>query len=309
MQNEAALRRLPPNYEKVPLIEADLKKRKAGYYGEKRVDYHLSFLNDKKYMIFHDIRLPLNPHYFQIDTLVVTPHYALIIEVKNLTGIMRIDPQIRQCTRIYNDKTEGFIDPVSQVTRQKLLLQKWFLVNKLKAPPIDFLVVISNPATILEYTTLPKPLSSYLKIIHSQNLIDRIMDLNSQFSSKMVSDIDIAKIKRAILKNHSSQEYNFLEKLNIPKEAILRGVQCKKCNFIPLQRVSSSWFCSKCSSFSDQDAIEDYLLLIDNKHTNRDLRWFLNLESQKIATKILKSSNLLSSGTLKGTTYSRGRVT
>ena len=53
-QLEALLRGLNKNHSKIPLIEPDLKKRKAGYNGEKAVDYQLSFLKDKKYMVFND---------------------------------------------------------------------------------------------------------------------------------------------------------------------------------------------------------------------------------------------------------------
>jgi hypothetical protein len=67
LQTEALLDRLkPPNHPKRSLIEQDLKKRKAGYKGEITVDYHLSFLTDKKYLIFNDVRLPLAPDYFQM---------------------------------------------------------------------------------------------------------------------------------------------------------------------------------------------------------------------------------------------------
>ncbi|MGV3464645.1 MAG: nuclease-related domain-containing protein [Heyndrickxia sp.] len=38
------------------------------YNGEQSVDYFLSLLNEKKYFIFHDLRLQVNNHFFQIDT-------------------------------------------------------------------------------------------------------------------------------------------------------------------------------------------------------------------------------------------------
>lgn len=88
-QTEALLGRLKPhNHHKRPIIEQDFKKRKAGYHGEKTVDYHLSFLTDKKYMILNNLRLPLAPDYFQIDSLLVTPCYSLPIEIKNMAGTL-----------------------------------------------------------------------------------------------------------------------------------------------------------------------------------------------------------------------------
>jgi hypothetical protein len=58
-KSQALLWRLPLNHQKIPIVAQDLKKRKAGFNGESTVYYHLSFLNDKKYKIFHDVRLPL----------------------------------------------------------------------------------------------------------------------------------------------------------------------------------------------------------------------------------------------------------
>lgn len=54
---EALLRRLPPNHPKRPEIKEDLKIAQAGYNGELNLDYHLAFLPEKDYRIFHDLRL------------------------------------------------------------------------------------------------------------------------------------------------------------------------------------------------------------------------------------------------------------
>jgi hypothetical protein len=42
---EAILRRLPNNHPKQDFIKEDLAKRRAGYYGEQALDYHLEFLD------------------------------------------------------------------------------------------------------------------------------------------------------------------------------------------------------------------------------------------------------------------------
>jgi hypothetical protein len=308
LENEALLPRLIPFHEMKPLIELDLKKRKAGFKGEKAVDYHLSFLTDKKYWLFHDIRLPLDPHYFQIDTLLLTPYYALIIEVKNISGIIKIDPQIKQCTRIYKDIKEGFIDPISQAKRQKHFLQKWLSLYKIPPMPIEYLVVISNPSTTIEYTSRPETGSSYLNIIHSQNVIDRIIELNQFYQINSQSDKTLKKIKKLILTDHQNAPSNCLKTYNLTKNDILPGVRCEHCGHLPLRRISKSWKCDQCSMLSpnsDLKAISDYFLLIDNKMTNQELRRFLCLPSRKVATFILQKSGLVPNGEGKGTFYTK----
>ncbi|MFC5363621.1 nuclease-related domain-containing protein [Peribacillus frigoritolerans] len=78
--------RLPSNHPKVPLIMNDLKKMEAGYKGECSIDFPLSFLEPKSYFIFHDLRLQDQSRFFQLDTLLISKKYALIIEVKNIAG-------------------------------------------------------------------------------------------------------------------------------------------------------------------------------------------------------------------------------
>lgn len=288
---QSLLWRLPLNHQKIPLIDKDLKKRKAGYNGETTVYYHLGFLKGKKYRIFYDVRLPLFSNYFQIDFLILTPCYILLIEVKNISGIVAIDPFIRQLTRTYKGVTEGFSDPISQVQRQKLLLQKWFSIHKLKHPPIEHLVVFSNPSTILNYTQSPPANSPYRNIIHSQNIIDKIKKLNEAHVNEVITDKEMTKMKKTILKNHEENELDICSVYGVTRNDIMTGVRCENCHYIPMKRIYASWLCIKCntsSKYAHLNAILDYFLLIDKHITNRELRNFIHLSSRTTAYKLLK---------------------
>ncbi len=83
-QIEALLRRLPPHHPKIPLIEKDLIKRRAGYRGEKSVDYHLSFLPDE-YLIFHGLRL-VHQHPFRLIPSYLLPHLSQQLKSRTLPG-------------------------------------------------------------------------------------------------------------------------------------------------------------------------------------------------------------------------------
>ncbi|BCB02089.1 nuclease-related domain-containing protein [Bacillus sp. KH172YL63] len=290
-KNQALLWRLPLHHQKYPVVEKDLKKKKAGYNGESTVYYHLSFLKDKRYKIFHNVRLPLFSKYFQIDFLILTPAYILLIEVKNISGMVSIDPFIKQLTRTRNGVAEGFNDPVSQVQRQKLLLQKWFSVQKLKHPPIEHLVVFSHPSTILNYAKTPPKDSPYRNIIHAQNIIDKIKEVNNALSKEVLSDREVNRIKKLILKSHMENELDVELTYGITKTDIITGVRCEHCEHIPMTRVYASWRCGKCERFgkyAHHQAIRDYFLLINKNITNRELRDFLHLSSRTTAYKMLK---------------------
>lgn len=305
LQTEALLERLKPhNHPKRPSIELDLKKRRTGYNGELTVDYHLSFLTDKKYMIFNDIRLPIAPDYFQIDSLLVTPHYSLPIEIKNISGILTIDPEFNQLSKQFNGIETGYPDPINQANRQKMFLQRWFHNHKLPCPPVEFLVVFSNPSTILKMVPGHKRIPPYDRMIHAQNIVREISKLNTQYTREV---IDLKKVKRLLLNQHRTNYSSILNKYELTESDIIKGVQCERCSQIMIRK-TGNWLCPGCSHLSRTahiQAIEDYFLLIKPTITNQELRNFLNLSSSKSATLILQSLNLKTTGSTKGTVYTK----
>jgi Nuclease-related domain len=304
-QNEALIRNLVDSHTKIPLIEQDLKKRRAGFNGEKSVDYHLSFLNSKKYMIFNDLKIPLTPHHFQIDSLLFTPFYTLILEIKNISGTLTIDSEFNQLTKNYNGVVTGFSDPITQANRQKLFLQRFFYDHHLVLPPIKFLVVISNPSTILKMAPGQKLLSPYDKIIHAQNLISEISKLNTLYTEEKATKKDLKRIKKVLLNKNDTGFTSVLDTYGINETEILKGVKCEKCSG-KMERFFGCWNCTKCN-FTSKTAhvrtIEDYFLLFKPSVTNRELRAFLDIKSPKTANQLLNSLNLKVTGSSKGTTY------
>lgn len=105
---EALCRRLPLNFPKYQQISEELGRRQAGYQGEIALDYYLRLLPINKYLILHDLNLPDGDYNCQIDTLLLTPEFALIIEVKNMTGKLIFDTENEQYTQINNDKEKGY---------------------------------------------------------------------------------------------------------------------------------------------------------------------------------------------------------
>ncbi|MBU8771105.1 nuclease-related domain-containing protein [Cytobacillus oceanisediminis] len=128
-QNEALIRRIPAAHPQRSTIEGDLAKRRVGYRGEQSLDYYLSHLPDKEFTILHDLRLFNGSTYFQIDTLILSPYFALIIEVKNILGTLLFDETFNQFIRTRNEKEEGFPNPLIQAKRQKTQLKTWLIQN------------------------------------------------------------------------------------------------------------------------------------------------------------------------------------
>ncbi|MGG3641280.1 nuclease-related domain-containing protein [Bacillus gobiensis] len=152
---EAILKRLPKKASfsaKRALIEEEFLKQKAGYNGEQSIDYHLRLLPDKKYFILQDLRLANKYGYFQIDTLILSQHFLVILEIKNIRGTIYFDDDFNQLIRSVDGKEEGFLDPMLQISRQQSELMHWLSNenNIFTNVPIETFVVISNPSTIIK---------------------------------------------------------------------------------------------------------------------------------------------------------------
>ncbi|MCP1095759.1 NERD domain-containing protein [Peribacillus frigoritolerans] len=297
--------RLPPNHPKVPIIMNDLKKREAGYKGECSIDFPLSFLEPKSYFIFHDLRLQDQSRFFQLDTLLISKKYALIIEVKNIAGSIYFDPHFNQLIRTIEGKETAFPDPVTQVSRQESQLTNWFLKNGFPSLPILSLIVISNPQTIIR-TALENHELHY-KVIHRDALPAKINQMEHSITESSFSEKNLKKAIRVMNNHHIDADFSILKRYNLTEKDLIKGVICENCKGNKLFRRHGTWLCNQCQLSSKKahiPALRDYYYLLGSTITNRQLRNFLNISSSSSATRILQSLNLTSSGANKGRVYS-----
>lgn len=303
-KTRALIRRLPPQHSQISLIKENLNKREAGYKGESSVDFYLSFLEEKNYFIFHDIRLQDQSRFFQIDTLLLSEKFVLIIEVKNIAGTLYFDPVFKQLIRTKEGKETAFPDPLIQIQRHELQLKNWLLKNRLPTAPIHSLVVISNPQTVIRTASENRELSS--KVIHRENLPSKISQIENSITKSSFSEKDLKKTIRQLKKQHIEADFFILQRYNLTKDELLKGVICENCHHIPLLKRHGTWFCSQCQHTCKNahiQALKDYFFLIGPTITNRQLRDFLMMTSSASATRILQSMNLTYTGTNKGRVY------
>jgi hypothetical protein len=303
--NEALLRRLPSRDPIRKEIEEDLAKRRAGHRGEQSIEYHLSFLPEKDIFIFHDLRLPFGNNYFQIDTLIITYRFILLIEVKNISGTLLFDTVFKQLIRKSQDKEEGFLDPISQVKRQKLQLKLWLdSYDFFPSIPLEHLVVFSQPTTVLKADNGQHQVQK--RVIHAEQLYDRFQSFQQTYSQDLVDHRAVKKISRLLLKQHKPQTLDILSTYHIPPTNILTGAQCESCSYLPMNRVYSKWVCPQCQAPSKDvyyQAVLDYFLLISPTITNKQCREFLHLHSETTAYKLLSSMKLSHNGKTKDRVY------
>lgn len=303
---EAAIRRLPVNYAKIPPLELTLGKYKAGYKGEQTLDYYLSFLHAYNLRVFHGLRLVSKYGIaFQMDCLLLSTRVPILLEVKYITGIIKFDPTFNQMIRTLNGEREIFPNPITQVDLQRRRLIQWFADRKQPhIPHIETLVVFTNPKAILE--TDSNYYQAINKVIQCAELPAKIEDIYRRNKETYFTDKELNKIEKLLLKNHTPEEFNVLQKFNIPQSYIAKGIQCVICQSFKVKREGRKWVCAICGAKPKDahfPALKEYALLYGPSITNSQLRDFLQLPSISIATKILTSMNLPYTGKCRNRVY------
>lgn len=90
-------------------------------------------------------------------------------------------------------------DPLIQAKRQQKELGKWLADHKIHTP-IEYLVVISNPSTVIKTSSYHK--LAIEKVLHASHLRDRIDKLKENYPAETLTDGEIRKLSRAITKKH-----------------------------------------------------------------------------------------------------------
>ncbi|MDX8360741.1 nuclease-related domain-containing protein [Cytobacillus sp. IB215316] len=301
---EALVRRLPQSHPKRVGISEQLSKRLAGFKGEQEIDFPLSFLPEEEYHLFHDLRLFDGTHYFQLDTLILSQRFILILEVKNIKGTLYFDSHFNQLIRTIDDIKEGFPDPILQVKRQSAQLAKWLRISNYPIIPIETFVVVSTPRTMLQTSSNNQYI--YNKVLHSATLPYKVNEIHKSHQKEALQFKQLRNLSNEFINKHVPLEVDILLQQNISQSDIQTGVQCPNCFFLPLERDWGRWRCSQCSTISKDahvQTFEDYALLINSTITNSSAREFLQVSSSTIVKKILSSMKLPHNDLKKGRKY------
>jgi hypothetical protein len=304
LQCLALLRRLPKKHSARPNIEKDLRAWLKGYYGEKECSYFLSLLPEDQYYIFHGLRL-VDKKAFQMDLLIINQSFALIGEVKNISGRLIFQKGSNHVTKENNNEEEGISNPILQVKRQKLQLLNWLAKNQIKGLPIECLAVISKPSTLVE--TTPDNAGIFNELIYAESLIDRLHQLEKKYPKPLLSKKKITHLADLLLSSHQILIPDILQTYKIPKEDIKMGACCPKCQSFEMMYISGSWLCNTCKFVSKTaylQSVEDYFLLWGQTITRKQFGLFFKIGSTYISGNLLRALNLYSTGTKRGTTYS-----
>lgn len=205
-------------------VEQDIKLLSYGITGEDNVAFELknSYIS---MIVLHDLHMEYEELSAQIDFLIITNKFNLIIECKNLYGNIEVNSNgdfIR--TTEYNGRynREGIYSPITQSTRHLEMIRKHRLENKKNILFKKILeryfydshksvVVLANPKTIIDMKYAKKETKE--QIIRSDQLIDYIKKMmNEKKKEEPLSEKNMYELADFFLSLHTPNTADYTKK-------------------------------------------------------------------------------------------------
>lgn len=299
LYHEALLRRYTGSNEELDKFQTRIDQALAGISGEKRVEQHIyDCMRGADYVLCSNLQFANEvEHSHQIDFLILTPRYILLLEVKNISGTLYYDSSLRQFSRLKYDNTfETFpTNPFDQINRHHEFLY-YFLRRADVHLPIVQLVVNANQNATLDSSLRGMP------IINLSSLAYKLKEFNSKHP--VVTTLrDLSRLKLFLESNtviHESNRY-------VPNDSLQKGVLCPQCQFKSLMHFESrTWRCISCGKNNRKAlkfAIRDYRILIGKTITSEQFRDWTGIQHKDTAYKLLQSLNLKATGEKRGRKY------
>ena len=292
---EALERRLSKNHSYFSTVQQNLRREGGGYAGELRVDRELSegrFYDS--YLVLRNILVGNETSFCQIDSLVIYSKFVLILEVKNIPGILTYDEETHQLTRRRDDgPIEGMGNPVGQIQRSERMVKR-FLTQHDISIPVHGMIVFSNPASILE-----KPFPDCLAV-HVSGLYQSLENLHQLYADQLNPQFELRNVQQLFVLKEP--KITPMKPSNLPQNLfaeIRNGVLCPKCNDRKMHYSRKLWRCKQCHYKSAQEhltTLQEYRVLFGEHLTTNEWMNFCGLKSLATTKRVLIESNLEKTG-------------
>ncbi|WP_018933331.1 nuclease-related domain-containing protein [Gracilibacillus lacisalsi] len=298
---QALLERLNPRHPQYADIHSQFRKYQSGLFGEDSLDYYfrVSGLHGKQ--LIKGLRLK-HHDYFQMDRILVSLKYILIIEVKNMSGIIHFDSHSHQLHRYKEEQIDIFPDPILQVQLQKIQLMQYLHHFPHPIPPIHTVCVFTNSNGKLEIVNYPHK----DRILTSQALPLYIQKMDQHYVNSISSNQQ-EDLVNYLKSGHVEDQINLMEKHGLSWNDLKKGVPCITCGRFAMKRERYRWQCPHCDKRSDDAHLRPLFhlaLLSGNKVTNRLARDFLLVQSADAIRKMLVRAGFERRGANKNGYYS-----
>lgn len=206
-------------------IKNKINRLYYGLMGEKNVAYELKN-SHMPILILHNLYLEFNGLTAQIDFVVVSEKFILVIECKNLVGEIDINNK-GEFTRVFKTSTgkvykkEGMYSPIVQNERhleliKDILENEGFKRSKLDKA-IDQISVVANEKAIINARFAKDKIKK--RVIKHDHLIEKMKEI-SRKSTISFTEETMYKISNILLKYNKEYSIDYSKMYNIDKNEI-----------------------------------------------------------------------------------------
>lgn len=294
--------RLPTDHKHYKKVHQKISAMEAGYYGEMRTDQSLREVQfPEEVCIIPGLHMKIHQNrYIQIDTLIITRSYFLIIEVKNMIGTINFRTSPNQIVRILNEEIIPLKCPIVQLERNQDGLRIWRDRNNWNIPIYTALVFASDKAIIEN-----APPNN--NILFTKNLPLYIQKLN-KIPPNLSKDQFRRLTQNILQRNIRFVEKPLCEKFDINLNELKKGILCSLCGGQLIRLTERKWICSTCSK-QDNDPIprniEDLFILIKPEITMKECEQLLQPKSRFMLNYTFKKMQLIKTERGNSTTYKK----
>jgi hypothetical protein len=294
----AAQSRLSITHPTLSVLASKQTIIEAGIGGEQQVAdalgrYQFSFRNN----IFHDLSLSSDT-YFQIDHLLKTPQYGVVLETKNLAGSLEFRDNPPQLIQKREDgQIKYYESPVVQLEHNIELFSAWLSQRNIDLP-LYGAIVLAYPK---QHVEIPP---ANTKILFPNLVPPFIKSLPQQ--GKGLDTSTFNWLSSELLRCHQTYiPKPVCESYQIPVGDIQPGVRCESCGKIGMIKAPRTWHCPVCKvnhHLAHVRTLAEWFLVVKRTITNRECREFLGVDIHT-ATRILQSLPLQTKGTFRNRYY------
>ncbi|MGG0670994.1 nuclease-related domain-containing protein [Lederbergia citrisecunda] len=265
-------------------IKEKLYNLEAGYGGECQYDKYLTEFKPRyPHAILHDVTLIYDNIYFQMDSLLITPSFIMISEVKNIAEKIIVKSNPLQFIKEYTSGQRiPLRSPIAEVERKIHLLGNWLLERNITIPVRGLVAFAYNNEMQIEEKPDIEIMFTYEVSAYLRSLV---------INKEILGRNEIRSLAYEIYKNH--REFNpfpLARRFDIHSAEIIPGVICRECGRVDMKWQNRNWQCNSCGRIGKDEhesAIEDWFMLIKTTLTNREFRYFAQLECRHVAKHLL----------------------
>lgn len=140
-----------------PAIEQEFYRLEAGLSGEQKLKRLLSdyYFKSASHIFYNFECINSKGFTHQMDALLITPHFVVVMEVKQISDTLFYKPVLHEFSRVQENVSENFPNPFDQAYRHQLF---WSINLKRGNFPSPFTTSSYSPITA-PHLTIRSPIS------------------------------------------------------------------------------------------------------------------------------------------------------